>query len=174
MFDEHPDRRPAIVAGASSGIGAETAKALAAGGHPVALGARRVEACEELAAAIRAEGGEAVAHRLDVADSESVADFAAYMGLSHWQAREQLKRYNEALGGMLLRPSAGTNRSYTLFWAALAKHDPDAFLEDPLEQQRRLDALEDGFCELGAHQKIITAQVGQNTRQLSRMMRRAS
>lgn len=77
MFDEHPDRRPAIVAGASSGIGAETAKALAAGGHPVALGARRVEACEELAAAIRAEGGEAVAHRLDVADSESVADFAA-------------------------------------------------------------------------------------------------
>src|SRR4029450_5675151 len=56
---------------------AETAKALAAVGHPVALGARRVETCEELAAAIRAEGGEAVAHRLDVADSDSVAEFAA-------------------------------------------------------------------------------------------------
>lgn len=77
MFAEHPERRPAIVAGASSGIGAETAKALAAVGHPVALGARRVEACEELAAAIRADGGEAVAHRLDVADTDSVADFAA-------------------------------------------------------------------------------------------------
>jgi NADP-dependent 3-hydroxy acid dehydrogenase YdfG len=77
VFGEHPARRPAIVAGASSGIGAETAKALAAVGHPVALGARRVEACEEIAAAIRADGGEAVAHRLDVADLDSVADFAA-------------------------------------------------------------------------------------------------
>jgi NADP-dependent 3-hydroxy acid dehydrogenase YdfG len=39
----HPDRRPAVIAGASSGIGAETAKVLAATGHPVALGARRVD-----------------------------------------------------------------------------------------------------------------------------------
>ena len=74
---DQPTRRPAVVAGASSGIGAETAQALAAAGHPVALGARRVEQCEELAGAIRADGGEAVAHRLDVADEESVADFAA-------------------------------------------------------------------------------------------------
>ncbi len=74
---DQPTRRPAVVAGASSGIGAETAKALAAAGHPVALGARRVDRCEELAAAIRADGGEAVAHALDVADDESVAEFAA-------------------------------------------------------------------------------------------------
>ncbi|WP_183098919.1 SDR family oxidoreductase [Nocardioides pelophilus] len=72
-----PTRRPAAIAGASSGIGAETAQALAAAGHPVALGARRVDRCEELAAAIRADGGEAVAHALDVADDASVADFAA-------------------------------------------------------------------------------------------------
>lgn len=74
---DQPTRRPAVVAGASSGIGAETAKALAAAGFPVALGARRVDQCEELAAQIRADGGEAVAHRLDVADEESVIDFAA-------------------------------------------------------------------------------------------------
>ncbi|WKN47420.1 SDR family oxidoreductase [Nocardioides sp. Arc9.136] len=72
-----PERRPAVVAGASSGIGAETARALAAAGFPVALGARRTDRCEELAAAIRAEGGEAVAHPLDVSSEESVADFAA-------------------------------------------------------------------------------------------------
>lgn len=72
-----PDRRPAVVAGASTGIGAETARALAAAGFPVALGARRVELCEEIAAEIRAVGGEAVAHQLDVASEESVADFAA-------------------------------------------------------------------------------------------------
>ncbi|QFG20677.1 SDR family oxidoreductase [Actinomadura sp. WMMB 499] len=74
---QHPDRRPAVIAGASSGIGAETAKVLAAAGHPVALGARRVGALEELAAAIRADGGEAVAHALDVTADDSVAEFAA-------------------------------------------------------------------------------------------------
>ena len=74
---DQPSRRPAVVAGASSGIGAETAKALAAAGFPVALGARRVERCEQLAAEIRADGGEAVAHPLDVASDESVAEFSA-------------------------------------------------------------------------------------------------
>jgi NADP-dependent 3-hydroxy acid dehydrogenase YdfG len=73
---QHPGRRPAVITGASSGIGAETARVLGAVGHPVALGARRVDVLEELATAIRAEGGEAVAHRLDVTDDASVADFA--------------------------------------------------------------------------------------------------
>lgn len=72
----HPVRRPAVVSGASSGIGAETARNLATAGFPVALGARRVEQCEEIAAEIRAAGGEAVAHRLDLASEESVAEFA--------------------------------------------------------------------------------------------------
>lgn len=74
---DQPVRRPAVVTGASSGIGAETAKALAAAGHPVALGARRTDRLEELAAAIRAEGGEAFAHALDLTDDDSVGEFAA-------------------------------------------------------------------------------------------------
>ncbi|MEU5989631.1 SDR family oxidoreductase [Spirillospora sp. NPDC047418] len=79
-FDPHPERRPAVVTGASSGIGAATATALAMAGHPVALGARRAEKCEELAATIRAGGGEAFAHPLDVADSDSVKAFAVAAG----------------------------------------------------------------------------------------------
>lgn len=71
-----PDRRPAVVAGASSGIGAITALTLASAGYPVALGARRVEKCEELVAQIREAGGEAVAHPLDVTDTASVESFA--------------------------------------------------------------------------------------------------
>ena len=70
-----PARRPAVVSGASSGIGAATALALAAAGHPVALGARRVERVEELAAQVRAEGGEACAHALDVTSQDSVDAF---------------------------------------------------------------------------------------------------
>ena len=74
---DHPDRRPAVITGASSGIGAQTAKALAAAGMPVALGARRIDRMREIAAGIRAAGGEAVAHPLDLTDEVSVADFAA-------------------------------------------------------------------------------------------------
>jgi NADP-dependent 3-hydroxy acid dehydrogenase YdfG len=74
-FEPHPARRPAVVSGASSGIGAATARALAGAGHPVALGARRLDKCAELAASLRADGGEAVAITLDVTDDDSVASF---------------------------------------------------------------------------------------------------
>lgn len=72
----HPARRPAVVTGASSGIGNATARALAAAGHPVVLGARRLAACEETAKAIRETGGEALAVPLDLADAESIDQFA--------------------------------------------------------------------------------------------------
>ncbi|MGW4841675.1 SDR family oxidoreductase [Nocardia brasiliensis] len=74
-FEAHPVRRPALVAGASSGIGAATAVALAELGHPVALGARRADRCAELADKIRADGGAAFAHSLDVTDAASVDEF---------------------------------------------------------------------------------------------------
>ncbi|MDV6014109.1 SDR family oxidoreductase [Haloechinothrix sp. LS1_15] len=76
-FDPHPQRRPVVVTGASSGIGEATARALAGHGHPVALGARRVEVCEQVAESIRAGGGEAIALKLDVAETDSVNGFVA-------------------------------------------------------------------------------------------------
>jgi NADP-dependent 3-hydroxy acid dehydrogenase YdfG len=82
-FTPHPERRPALIAGASSGIGAATATLLAAAGHPVALGARRVELCEQIAASIRASGGQAVALSLDVSDSGSVKAFVAAAAGAH-------------------------------------------------------------------------------------------
>src|SRR5258707_12915353 len=82
-FEPLPARRPAIVAGASSGIGAATAVDLAAHGFPVALGARRVDKCQEIAEKIRADGGEAIALPLDVTDVDSVKEFVH-------QATEQL------------------------------------------------------------------------------------
>ena len=75
-FPPHPDRRPAVVTGASSGIGAATARVLAAAGHPVVLGARRLERLKEIARDIVSDGGEAVAVRLDLASSESIEAFA--------------------------------------------------------------------------------------------------
>ncbi len=76
-FDPHPQRRPALISGASSGIGTATAYALAALGHPVLLGARRAEECERIADKIRDAGGEAFGAHLDVTDTESVNGFIA-------------------------------------------------------------------------------------------------
>lgn len=72
--------RPALVTGASSGIGRASAEALAALGHPVVVGARRVDRLDELVEKIREAGGEATAYALDVTDSDSVAAFTAAAG----------------------------------------------------------------------------------------------
>jgi NADP-dependent 3-hydroxy acid dehydrogenase YdfG len=64
--------KTAVITGASSGIGAATARALAGEGFRTVIGARRLDRLEALAEEI---GGEAIA--LDVADPASVEAFAA-------------------------------------------------------------------------------------------------
>lgn len=66
--------RVAVVTGASSGIGEASARALAADGWHVVVGARRIERLEALAKDI---GGEA--YVLDVTSDESVAEFASHL-----------------------------------------------------------------------------------------------
>ena len=80
------DGRTALVAGASAGIGAHFAKALAQAGARVALGARRVEKVEALAGEI---GDAAMPVQLDVTDEASV--IAAYDSIqAHWGTADSI------------------------------------------------------------------------------------
>jgi len=69
--------RIALVTGASRGIGRACALELVRAGYRVALAARQTDKLEEVAAEVRAAGGEAYVVALDLASQESIkAGFA--------------------------------------------------------------------------------------------------
>jgi NAD(P)-dependent dehydrogenase (short-subunit alcohol dehydrogenase family) len=104
------DGRVAIVTGASSGLGAATATAMAQAGADVVIGARRKDRLEEVAAAIRAAGRRALAVTTDVArpeDCERLAD----------SAMEEFGRIdvlvnNAGFGGTLAASSVDTTENF--------------------------------------------------------------
>jgi NADP-dependent 3-hydroxy acid dehydrogenase YdfG len=70
-----PASKVVLITGASSGIGAATARHLAATGHKVVLGARRTDRIAAIARAIEQDGGQALHQELDVTEPDSVKAF---------------------------------------------------------------------------------------------------
>ncbi|MCR2815510.1 3-oxoacyl-ACP reductase FabG [Microbacterium jiangjiandongii] len=73
MTSSSSPSRTAIVTGAARGIGAATARRLAAAGHAVAVLDLDAAACADTVAAIEADGGRALAVGANVADAAAVA-----------------------------------------------------------------------------------------------------
>lgn len=99
--------RVAVVTGAASGIGAATARLLAERGAKVALLARRQARLDELADAVSAAGGEAIALPVDVTDPDALARAAGAV-------RERIGTADlvvAAAGSMLTAPFA-TGRTH--------------------------------------------------------------
>lgn len=96
--------RVALVTGASRGIGAATARALAAAGAHVVLTARTTGGLEEVEEAIYATGGSATIAPLDLAQDNAIARLATALG-GRWPALDILV-LNAAMLGTLGAVSA--------------------------------------------------------------------
>ena len=89
----------------------------------------------------------------------TISDVAKMMGVSYKVAKTALLRLNEEVGGMLLRPSKGVNRQYTIRPAALKRACPDWF-ETTMNLEARVDAIEDLQKEEVARTNTIARTVG--------------
>src|SRR3954471_20137573 len=89
----------AVVTGASRGIGAATAEALAAAGAHVILVARTAKALEEVEERIHGAGGNATIAPLDITDGDSIAKLAEAVA-GRWQALDVLVLNAAMLGSL--------------------------------------------------------------------------
>ena len=91
--------RLALVTGASRGIGAATAEALAAAGAHVILVARTTAALEQIEERIHAAGGSATIAPLDLTDGESIGKLAVAVA-ERWQKLDVLVLNAAMLGSL--------------------------------------------------------------------------
>ncbi|WP_324749871.1 SDR family NAD(P)-dependent oxidoreductase [Sphingomonas sp. LY54] len=94
----------ALVTGASRGIGAATAEALAREGAHVVLTARTAAGLEEVEERIHAAGGSATIAPMDLTENDSIGRLAAAVG-GRWQALDLLVLNAAMLGTLTPVPS---------------------------------------------------------------------
>lgn len=104
MTDKPLLNQTALVTGASRGIGAATAKALAAAGAHVILTARTAGGLEEVEEAIHAEGGSATIAPLDLTENDSIARLATAIG-GRWPALDIMVLNAATLGNLSAVPA---------------------------------------------------------------------
>lgn len=146
------ENKLALVTGASRGIGAATAKALAAAGAHVILVARTAGGLEEVEDAIHETGGSATIAPLDIADGDSVARLAAAVG-ERWDALD------------ILVLNAATLGSLTPVVQVDPKELSQIFTLNVLAQQAMIAGFDEMLRKSEAGRLIaLTSSVGRNPR----------
>lgn len=100
-----PDKRVAIVTGASRGIGRVTAERLAANGRHVVLVARSAEGLATVQAAITAAGGSAESQACDVGDGAALAALVEGVAEHHGRLDILVNNAGVTKDGLVLRMS---------------------------------------------------------------------
>ena len=142
----------ALVTGASRGIGAATAKSLAARGAHVLLVGRTTGGLEETEEAIHQAGGTATIAPLDLADGDSVGRLAAAVG-ERWGKLDLLVLNAAMLGTLTPVPSIDAKEFSRLLTLNVAAN-------------QALIAAFDPWLRQSAHPRLVavTSSVGQNPR----------
>lgn len=104
MTDKPLANQIALVTGASRGIGAATAKALAAAGAHVVLTARSAKDLEEVETAIFDAGGSATIAPLDLTETDSIARLGAAIG-ERWPQLDIMVLNAATLGSLAAVPA---------------------------------------------------------------------
>ena len=142
MTDSKPfEGKLALVTGASRGIGAATAEALAAAGAHVILVARTASALEQVEEKIHAAGGTATIAPLDLTDGESIGKLAVAIA-ERWQKLDVLV-LNAAMLGSLTPVQDIDPKEYSrlLSLNLLANQAMIAAFDRSLRQAQRADVV---------------------------------
>jgi NADP-dependent 3-hydroxy acid dehydrogenase YdfG len=143
------DGRVALVTGASSGIGEATAVALAEAGAAVAIGARRVDRLDALAAKLQDGGHRVLQLPLDVTDEQA--------------CRDAVRRTREELGGL----DVLVNNAGVMLLGTIVGADPDDWRRmistNVLGLMYMTHAALDGMVEQGSGDVVNVSSVAGRT-----------
>ena len=152
MTDKPLANQIALVTGASRGIGAATAKALAAAGAHVVLTARTAKDLEAVETAIFEAGGSATIAPLDLTEADSIARLGAAIG-ERWPALDIMVLNAATLGSLAAVP-------------AIDSKELAAVLTLNVSAQAALIAAFDPMLRKSKRARVIgvTSSVGRNPR----------
>lgn len=150
------ERKVVLISGASSGIGAATARQLAGEGHTVVLGARRRDRLEDLVSQIESNGGTAAAVSLDVTTRDSVQRAVAH-------TLEAFGRLNVLINNAGIMPLSPLEQSHMNEWNNMIDVNIRGVLHGIAAAQPVMRDQQSGHiitvASTGAHEVLPTAAV---------------